>query len=102
LLPETVAKEDRTILLSVRHLLHEVDAGQVAESATTPTNASEALFFLGVSAIGEGDFDRALNDFLAAGEGPAGYPTTSWAISRLYMWRAKQRPWREIVRERIL
>jgi tetratricopeptide (TPR) repeat protein len=102
LMPEKVGVQDQTIALSVRHLMHEVDAATVARSVVTANNRSEAAFFLGTEAVAENDFDSALSMYLAATDGPWGYPTTSWAITRLYEWRAKQRSWKDIARAGIL
>jgi len=97
-----VAESKKTVATSVRHLLGEVDEREVAQSVASATDRSEALYFLALRNAADGQYDKALGQFLAAGEGPANYATTSWAISQLYMWRAKQRTWSDIKKERLL
>lgn len=90
------ASDPPSLVVGVRHLLGEADAAEVAATATTPENRADALYSLGLRAVAEGDYDRALGYFLAAAEGPANYPPASWAISQLYIWRAKQRSWQDL------
>lgn len=84
------------IVTGVRHVLGEADAVELAATASTPETRAEALYYLGVRAVADGDYDRALGYFLAAAEGPANYPPASWAISQLYIWRAQQRSWQDL------
>ncbi|MGZ5492356.1 MAG: hypothetical protein ACXW3E_02090 [Thermoanaerobaculia bacterium] len=97
-----VAESKKTVATSVRHLLGEADEREVAQSVASATDRSEALYFLALRNAADGQYDKALGQFLAAGEGPANYATTSWAISQLYMWRATQRTWSDIKKERLL
>lgn len=80
----------------VRHVLGEIDAVEVSRAAANAYDRADASYSLGLRAVAEGDYDLALGHFLAAAEGPANYPPSSWAISQLYIWRAKQRSWQDL------
>jgi len=102
LIAETPATQRGVEYMAAKHLIGDADESSVAAAATTSADRTTAAFFIALGEAASGRYDDALTDLLVAGEGPGNYVTSSFAISQLYTWRAKLRPWESIVRERLL
>ena len=49
-----------TMFASVHYLMHEAEESAVFAAVSNATDRTEAPFFIGVRAVGEGDYDKAL------------------------------------------
>jgi hypothetical protein len=101
-MPESAPADGKTLFEAVKYVMHESDVQKVQAAVVKATDRSEAPFFIAVRATADGDYDYALGQFLAAAEGPDGYPTTTMSTMRLGEWRARLRRWDDIKREHIL
>ena len=100
--PRPTSGDNRAIYAAVQHAQGRATAEEVAAADDSRNGRTIAAYFLGISSAAEGRYDDALDELLVAGEGPAGYPPASFAISKLYIWRAKRLPWDELARQKIL